>query len=264
MPSDCSAGFDRWIADLETRHLRDMTPAEVARALRALSSTYVGRRARLSGRGAFDTAGKRAAYALYYAPRRFLTTAHVVAALTGPQPVRLTDLGCGTGAAGAAWVCRAGAGSSVTGLDVHPWAVDEARATYRAFGLDGTARRGTAADGAGRRQGRRRAESGPTPAVLLSYVANELTDELRRDLLERLLDAAAAGTQVLVMEPISRRTSPWWPVWVRAFLAAGGRHDEWRLPISPPPVTRALGRAAGLDAVSASGRTLWLGAPAPA
>ena len=78
MPSDCSAGFDRWIADLETRHLRDMTPAEVARALRALSSTYVERRARLSGRGAFDTAGKRAAYALYYAPRRFLTTAHVV------------------------------------------------------------------------------------------------------------------------------------------------------------------------------------------
>ena len=140
MPSDCSAGFDRWIADLETRHLRDMTPAEVARALRALSSTYVERRARLSGRGAFDTAGKRAAYALYYAPRRFLTTAHVVAALTGPQPVRLTDLGCGTGAAGAAWVCRAGDGSSVTGLDVHPWAVDEARATYRAFGLDGTAR----------------------------------------------------------------------------------------------------------------------------
>ena len=161
-------------------------------------------------------------------------------------------------------MCRAGDGSSVTGLDVHPWAVDEARATYRAFGLDGTARRGTAADGAGRRQGRRRAETGPTPAVLLSYVANELTDELRRDLLERLIDAAAAGTQVLVMEPVSRRTSPWWPVWVRAFLAAGGRHDEWRLPITPPPVTLALGRAAGLDAVSATGRTLWLGAPAPA
>ncbi len=66
-------GFDRWIADIEARHLRDMTPTEVARALRALSSTYVERRARLSGRGAFDTAGKRAAYALYYAPRRFQT-----------------------------------------------------------------------------------------------------------------------------------------------------------------------------------------------
>ena len=102
---------------------------------------------------------------------------------------------------------------------------------------------------------------GHPPAVLLSYVVNELTDELRRDLLERLIDAAAAGTQVLVMEPVSRRTSPWWPAWVRAFLAAGGRHDEWRLPITPPPVTLALGRAAGLDAVSATGRTLWLGPP---
>ena len=81
MPSDCTAGFARWIADLEARYLRDLTPTEVARALRALSSTYVERRARLSGRGAFDSAGKRAAYALYYAPRRFLMAGHVVAAL---------------------------------------------------------------------------------------------------------------------------------------------------------------------------------------
>ena len=71
-----STGLARWMADLEARHLRDMTPAEVARALRALSSTYVERRSRLSDRGAFDTAGKRAAYALYYAPRRYLMMAH--------------------------------------------------------------------------------------------------------------------------------------------------------------------------------------------
>ena len=59
MSADCTAGLTRWIADLETRQLRDMTTAEVARALRALSSTYVERRARLSGRGAFDSAGPR-------------------------------------------------------------------------------------------------------------------------------------------------------------------------------------------------------------
>ena len=111
-----------------------MTTSEVARALRALSSTYVERRARLSGRGAFDSAGKRAAYALYYAPRRFQMTGHVIAQLDpGPGPVHLTDLGCGTGAAGAAWACLAGTGASVVGVDTHPWAVDEARATYRAF-----------------------------------------------------------------------------------------------------------------------------------
>ena len=93
-----STGLTRWLADLEARHLRDMTTSEVARALRALSSTYVERRARLSDRGAFDTAGKRAAYALYYAPRRFLTVTHVLAAVGAPAtPLRVVDLGCGTG-----------------------------------------------------------------------------------------------------------------------------------------------------------------------
>jgi hypothetical protein len=222
LPPGCDAGFTRWIADLEARHLRDLTPAEVARALRALSSTYVERRARLSGRGAFDSAGKRAAYALYYAPRRFLMTAHVVGVLSPGLPVRLIDLGCGTGAAGAAWACVAGPGASVSGLDTHPWAVDEARATYRALGIDGVARRGSATDDGWRRGGRRRDDGPAVPAVVLSYVANELGDEARRALLDHLLAAAAAGTRVLVMEPVSRKTSPWWPAWTRAFVGAGG------------------------------------------
>lgn len=257
-----NAGFTRWIADLEARHLRDLTPAEVARALRALSSTYVERRARLSGRGAFDSAGKRAAYALYYAPRRFLMTAHVVGVLAPREPVRVTDLGCGTGAAGAAWAGWGGAGSSVSGLDTHPWAVDEARATYRALGIVGVARRGSAVDGAWRQGLRRRGDGTSTPpAVLLSYVANELADEPRRELLTHLLAAAGDGTRVLVMEPVSRKTSPWWPAWTRAFEAAGGRQDEWRLRITPPPIAMALGRAAGLDPDKATGRTLWLGPP---
>ena len=58
--------------------------------------------------GRVHSAGKRAAYALYYAPRRFLMAGHVVAALAPAGAVRVTDLGSGTGAAGAAWVCRAG------------------------------------------------------------------------------------------------------------------------------------------------------------
>ena len=263
MSADCTAGLTRWIAGLETRHLRDMTTTEVARALRALSSTYVERRARLSGRGAFDSAGKRAAYALYYGPRRFLMTDHVVARLdTGPAVGHLTDLGCGTGAAGAAWACRAGGGTLV-GIDTHPWAVDEARATYRAFHLDGQARRGSANDDSWRRLGRPRRGAGTPRAVVLSYVANELPEDARRTLLVALLEAAAAGTRILVMEPISRTTSPWWPVWTRAFIAAGGRQDEWRLTLTPPPITVGLGRAAGLDPFAATGRTLWLGPTVP-
>ncbi len=115
-----------------------MTTSEVARALRALSSTYVERRARLSDRGAFDTAGKRAAYALYYAPRRYLTVAHVLQQLDAPDaPTHIVDLGCGTGAAGAAWAGHAGPGASVLGVDVHPWALEETRATLRALGAHG-------------------------------------------------------------------------------------------------------------------------------
>ena len=237
MPLDRAAGLDAWIADLESRHLRDMTTAEVARALRALSSTYVERRARLSGRGAFDTAGKRAAYALYYAPRRFLMTAHVLGQLDGRAgPLRVIDLGCGTGAAGAAWVYHAGPGASVHGLDTHPWALEEARATYRAMRIEGVARRGSVADAAWRGAERRRGHARAVPAgVILSYVANELDDERRRTLQQQLLDAAAAGTRVLVMEPISRKTSPWWPAWTRAFSRRRRPSGRMANPHRPAP-----------------------------
>ncbi len=264
MSFDCAAGFARWIADLESRHLRELTPTEVARALRALSSTYVERRARLGRRGAFDSAGKRAAYALYYAPRRYLMTAHVLAELAAPrQPGAIVDLGCGTGAGGAAWACHTGGGASIVALDVHPWALDETAATHRAFALDGRTARGSVTDARWSRPGRSRPGPAAPLGVILSYVANELDDEDRRTLLDRLLAAAASGAHVLVMEPISRKTSPWWPAWTRTMTGAGGRHDEWRLRLTPPPITAALGRAAGLDPHEATGRTLWLPPTAP-
>src|SRR3954464_12502113 len=92
----------RWLGALEARHLASLTPSEAARALRALSSCYVERRARLAAGGALDSAGKRAAFALFYAPLHFLVTREVVRAVdAAPGIVALTDLGCGTGAAGA-------------------------------------------------------------------------------------------------------------------------------------------------------------------
>ena len=251
-------GFDRWIADAEARHLRDMTPTEVARALRALSSTYVERRARLSGRGAFDTAGKRAAYALYYAPRRFQTLSYVLASLPAATgPLTIIDVGCGTGAASAAWALHAGPGAAIQAFDSHPWAVDETRATFQAFGLRGDVRRGAVGGTRGIQpwaDGR-----GPhTRAILLSYLVNELTDDDRAALLPSLLAAAARGAHVLVMEPLSRKTSPWWNRWADAVIAAGGRADEWRTTLQLADITRRLGRAAGLDAAGATGRTLYL------
>jgi len=255
-----STAFTRWLADLEARHLRDMTTSEVARALRALSSTYVERRSRLSDRGAFDTAGKRAAYALYYAPRRFLTVTHVLAAVGAPAtPLRVVDLGCGTGAAGAAWAMHAGAGSSVLGVDVHPWALEETRATLRDFDLPGQTRRLAVSEATSLwKEGRGRSEGPRATGLMLSYVVNELGADERAALLTAVVDAARQGTRVLVMEPLSRRTSPWWNGWVDTFVAAGGRADEWRVRIEPPPITLALGVATGLDAVAATGRTLWI------
>jgi hypothetical protein len=94
-----AAPFAAWIAALDARHLATLTPSEVARALRALSSCYVERRDKLAGGQALATAGKRAAFALFYAPIHFLLTQQMVRALA-PAPARVTDLldlGCGTG-----------------------------------------------------------------------------------------------------------------------------------------------------------------------
>src|SRR5215216_4423305 len=99
--------FDAWLAALEERHLASFTPSEVGRALRALSSCYVERRSRLAEGAALETAGKRAAFALFYAPLHFLTTRHVVDRVeVGARVEDIVDLGCGTGAAGAAWGLR--------------------------------------------------------------------------------------------------------------------------------------------------------------
>lgn len=247
-----------WTVELESRYLHDLTRPEVARALRALSSTYVERRARLSGRGAFDTIGKRAAYALYYAPRRFHAVRAMLAALPAHEaPGTVVDLGSGTGAAGAAWATWAEPHAFVRAVDTHPWAVDETRVTLRAFGLAGDAKRGSVT---GARDLARLAPPGPglaRTAFVLSYVANELTDDGRAEVLAFLLAAAHQHARVLVIEPLSRRTSPWWPRWADAITRAGGRADEWRFDLELPEVTQALGRAAGLDP-EVTGRSLWL------
>src|SRR3954471_23395022 len=129
-----------WLEALDGRHLANLTPTEVARALRALSSTYVERRDRIQRGGALDTAGKRAAFALFYAPLHFLITQAIVAALPPPgrPPRDVLDVGCGTGSAGAAWALHAG-NASIRGVDRHPWAVAEATWTYRQLGMPGRA-----------------------------------------------------------------------------------------------------------------------------
>jgi hypothetical protein len=248
--------FQNWIADLEKRHLAELTFSEVSRALRALSSTYVERRHKIVQGGAFSGAGKRAAFALFYAPLHFLLVREIARSLgdADASPV-IVDVGCGTGAAGAAVAGSAIVGSSgaarVLGIDRNRWALDEAARTYRAFSLRGQTRQGDAAT----------LTLPPERAtVVAAFTLNEMPEAARNEFLARLLDRARACTAaVLVVEPIGKSAVPWWGRWRDEFLRAGGRADEWRFRVELPPIVAKLDRAAGLKHQELTGRSLLVG-----
>jgi trans-aconitate methyltransferase len=182
----------------------------------------------------------------------FLLVREIVRGL-GPAlraPRRILDLGCGTGTAGAAWALECDEPAHIEGVDSSGWAVSETGWTLRRLGLRGKPSRGDVLT----------APLPKAPAGLVAaFTVNELDERARSRLLPRFLDAAAGGSVVLVVEPLSRRVSPWWPEWARAVCAKGGREDEWR-PRPPLPDTLGLlSKAAGLDARALTGRSLCLG-----
>lgn len=238
-----------WLDDLERRHLADLRFPEVSRALRALSATYVEHRSRLGEGAALSGAGKRAAFSLFYAPLHALLVHHIASQQKPPrQRQTLVDLGCGTGAAGAAWACTENPSPEIIGVDRHPWAAEEARSTYRAFQL----------------RARTRVEDltkTTLPAgshVLAAYALNELSDASRSAMLDTLLAHAARGGRVTIVEPLAGFVAPWWGHWQQAFEAAGGRADEWRTRPTLPPIVAKLDKAAGLNHREITGRTLML------
>ena len=237
-----------FLQQLEQRHLADLQFSEVTRALRALSSAYVERReTALAQHKALDGAGKRAAFALYYGPIHFLLVQHIARELgLVVERGTVVDLGCGTGVAGAAVGSSAIEPVSVLGIDTHPWTLDEARFTYRAFGLRSDVRRGHAA---------RTRFPADTSLVVAAFVVNELKDADRNALLTTLESVKAP---VLIIEPISQRISPWWDAWAAAFQKRGGRADEWRARIDPPPIVKRLSKAAGLRPEVLTARSLFL------
>lgn len=259
MHTDSSDRAAAWLEALEARHLADLRFSEVTRALRAVSASYVQRRARLAAKGVLDGAGKRAAFAMFYGPLHYLLVREIVAALpAGRDPIgTLLDIGCGTGAAGAAWAAESSPRAAVVGLDTHPWTLGEAAFTYRQFGLRAEVRRGDVSraplpTGHGGRATR------AVDAVLAAYVVNELDGPARDALLPRLLDAARSGVRVLIVEPIATSLVPWWPAWQATFEEAGGRADEWRVRMTLPSLVARLDRAAGLRHETLTGRSLWL------
>ena len=245
--------IDRWLPALEARHLANLTRSELTRALRALSSCYVERRDKLAGGAALEGAGKRAAFALFYAPLHYLTIDAIVRALGAHErPLgTIHDLGCGTGAAGAAWALAMRTPPAIAGIDRSAWAVAEAKWTYRQLGLRGTAKVGDIG-----RSPHFQIPTFPDSAILLAYAVNELPETSRASLLERIAAAVAQGAPLLVVEPIAKRDRGWWPSWVSRLERAGVVEHEWRFPADIPGPLRDLARSAGLDPRELTARTL--------
>jgi hypothetical protein len=240
-----------WLRTLEARHLETLTFAEVSRALRALSSTFVERRHRIAEGAVFHGAGKRAAFALFYGPLHYLLIREIVRALPkatiGEAP--LFDLGCGTGAAGAAWGSTRTRRPRILGIDRHPWALDEAARTYRTFGLKAATRRAHLAE--------LRLPKAPVDLVA-AFTFNELNGADRDRLLIQLVERARRRDRLLVVEPLARSVAPWWDAWRSAVEKRGGRADEWRFKVELPPLVGKLDRSAGLDHSELTGRSLWM------
>jgi hypothetical protein len=241
---------ESWLAALEERHLANLTRPELTRALRALSSCYVERREKLTSGAALEGAGKRAAFALFYGPLHLLTVTAVVRAMLAHElPLdTIVDLGCGTGVGGAAWAAACAQAPSITGVDRNTWAVQEANWTYKALGLRGQAKTGDVV--------RNYPANAPKRAVLLAYTVNELSAETRAALLERVSQSVRAGSRLLIVEPIARGVTSWWPEWTARLAADGARADEWRFPARLPPLTRQIAKGAGLDPRELTARSI--------
>jgi len=249
--------FQSFLDDLEKRHLADLRFSEVTRALRALSSAYVERReSALADHKALDGAGKRAAFAMYYGPLHFLLVHHIIKEIgVSLGPGTVVDLGCGTGVAGAAIASSTTPPLSVLGFDTHPWTLDEARFTYKAFGLRFDVKRAHAANVRFPKD---------TSIVVAAFVVNELNDKDRTELLKNLIGNREPGTgnqrvrRVLIVEPISQRISPWWDAWAGEFTRIGGRADIWKARLDLPPSVKRLAKASGLRPEMLTARSLFV------
>ena len=230
--------------------MADLTFQEVRRAVQALSTAYVEKR-QTDARQVLRSAGKRAAFALFYAPLHFLTVRAIVRKIDAGSECgkKIVDLGCGTGVAGSAWALEADARPELVGIERHSWAAGETRWTYRKLGVRGTVLSVdlNSTPLSGRRAG-----------IIAAFTINELESDQRDVLRQRLLAAGERGASVLIIEPIARRLTPWWDDWKTVFESSGGRSDDWRFRAELPPSLRLMDKAAHLDHSELTARSIWL------
>jgi len=242
--------FVQWLEALERRHLAALNFSEVRRAVQALSSLYVERRERMEAGSVFSGAGKRAAFAMYYAPLHFLLVREIVRALDArvPKNASILDLGCGTGVAGAAWALEMESSPPIVGVDRNPWVLQECKWTYEELGLRGTVKSVDV----------KNVRIPADTAVIAAFTINELDPATRDRYLRDFLKSVRNGSPVLIIEPIARRLTTWWEEWARQCTSAGGRADEWRFRVELPPQLSLMDKAAGLDHRELTGRSIWL------
>lgn len=253
---------DAWLDALTARHAGTMTRSEFLKAVRALSARYVERRGSLPDRSPLDSAGKRAAFAGFYAPLHFLTTRAIVAAL-GPGPAAvdsIVDLGCGTGVCGAALAVTAGPAASVTGIDLNHWALDETQRNWRELEVRGRTKRAnmvaeltTLAQCASDARRTRR-----QTALIFGWSLNELDAVNREHALGSIAEMAANGTRVLVIEPVAGRLVPWFTEWSARCQQSGARVNQWRFEEPLPAALAELDREAGFNRDGLTARSVAL------
>jgi len=238
--------FDAWLDGACGRCMPPLTFPEVRKGVRALSSLYVERRGAGSlAHRALDGAGKRAAFATCYAPLHFLTLHHGLLSLGSSwldamDPVaRVVDLGCGTGAAGAAVATSLGRAVPALAIDRSGWALGEARRTYAAFGVPTRTVRGSL--------------PGALPHTrdgdvwVAGWSVNECDERTRADLLRAFEAASRTGARLIVAEPLAGPAAPWWDGWAERLTRHGMRTTTLRERIDLPEWLRKLDQAAGLD-----------------
>jgi len=250
---------DAWLDALLARHTAAFEPAAFLKAVRALSARYVERRGGLPDRSPLDSAGKRAAFAAFYAPLHFFTVRELARRLaagggTAAGDERIVDLGCGTGAAGAAWAGELAGRPRLVGVDRHPWVLPEAAWNWRQLGLDGTTRRGDLVAAAAALAAPNRAQT----TIVLGWCVNELDAPGRTRLLAAVRTACARGARIVVVEPLARAVSPWWDEWVRTLRTVdpSTTAGEWTFDAGLPPALERLNEAAGFSRRALAARVL--------
>ncbi len=235
--------FDRWLDTTLARHMPPLNFTEIRKGVQALSTLYVHDRpeGRIGARS-IEGMGKRAALATYYAALHFITAHHALT-MIGPDTVRpvrrILDLGCGTGATGAALALLLPEAPSIVGLDRSGWALDEARETWAAFGLSGRAIRGELPLAAPR--------AGQGDLVAFGWSLGELPEQDRGASFRYITASLRRGAVLFVLEPLAGRISPWWNEWAELLADEGIGAELIRVVIQRPLFVADMDKAAGLD-----------------